>query len=698
VYRTAAAAVAALLFGGSFVPLPAEEGMWTFDNPPVDRLRKSYDFSPTPDWLDHVRLASLRINDGGSGSFVSPRGLILTNHHVAGGQIQKLSTPQKDYYKEGFSARSISEELRCPDLEVNVLVSMEDVTRRVLQAAARAAGEAEAFQARQAEIGAIEKESLESTGLRSDVVPLYEGGEYWLYRYRKYTDIRLVFAPEAQAAYFGGDPDNFTYPRFNLDFTLLRAYEDGKPAETPHYLKWNAAGPAEGDLVFVSGNPGSTSRLKTLAQLETERDYFLPRFLASLKRRLAALRAYEARGAEQARQVAGRILGAENGIKAIGGMLAGLSDPAVWAKKTAEEKAFREKVSTKPEWKEQYGWAWSAIARAEKKHRQRYDALLFRGFRSSATLANKALTVVQLASEAEKPDAERMEEYHEAGLESVRFGLYSKAPVFAGLEEAMLADSLAESLAVLGPADPFNQAVLGGRSPEEVAREAIRGTGMADPEFRRRLVEGGPGAVGASDDPLIALARKVDPFDREMTKWLEDIVESVNTRAAEAIGQARFAIYGRSVYPDATFTPRLSYGTVRGYPANGGQAAPWTTFYGLYDRAHAFRMQPPYDLTDRFLKKKVSFDLATPLNFVSTLDVTGGNSGSPVVNREGELVGLVFDGNIQSLAGDYVYEIERNRTIAVHAGAILQTIRDVYGAAPVAEELTGKTPRKKPRG
>ena len=665
--------------------------MWTFDNPPLKQLKERYGFTPTPEWLEHVRLSSVRFNDGGSGSFVSPRGLALTNHHVVLGQLQKVSSPQKDYVRDGFFARTQAEELRSPDLELNVLVSMENVTSRVGSAIKAGMSEAEALRARKALIAQIEKESLDKTGLRSDVVTLYNGGEYWLYRYKKYTDIRVVFAPEQQIAFFGGDPDNFTFPRYDLDFALVRVYENGKPVETKHYLKWNPRGAAGGDLVFVSGHPGSTDRLATVEQLVIQRDHSYPLILKTLKRRLAVLRRYAAQGAEQARQAANSIFSIENSLKALEGELAGLLDKSLMAKTEKEEKEFRRMVAGKPEWQREYDSAWDAIAAAEKKHLEVLRPERFRTLRGSR-IAGLALSLVQYVAEIKKPDGERLDGFHDAQLESLRLRLFSPAPVYPPLEETLLADGLQEALDELGPEDPFIKVILRGDSPAAIAKRAIAGTKMADPAFRKSLVEGGKSAVEASTDPLIDLARRTDPLVRELRKWLEDNVESVERSAGEKIGRARFAVYGKSIYPDATFTLRLAYGTVKGYPMNGTQAPPKTTFFGLYDRARSFDLRPPYHLPARYLDRMQKLDLATPLNFVSTCDVIGGNSGSPVINRDAELVGLIFDGNMESLVGNYVYEEERNRSIAVHSAAILEALRKLYDAGALADELTSAQP------
>jgi hypothetical protein len=669
----------------------ADEGMWTFDNPPLKQLKERYGFTPTKEWLDHVRLSSVRFNDGGSGSFVSPNGLVLTNHHVARGQLQKISTPQKDYVKDGFYAPTKAEELKTADLELNVLVELENVTARVQGAVKPGTNERQALEARNAEIAKIEKESLDATGLRSDVTPLYQGGEYWLYRYKKYTDVRLVFAPEQQIAFYGGDPDNFTYPRYDLDMALFRVYENGVPVESKHYLKWNAKGAADGELVFVAGHPGSTDRLDTMAQLEMLRDYTYPQILKSLKRRVEILKRYSAQGPEQARQAQGLIFSLENAIKALTGEYQGLMDKNLMAKREKEEREFRALVESKPEWKQSYGDAWDAIAAAVKEQRAMFKPLRFRSLqRSFSELVGYAQTIVRYAAEVKKPDAERLNGFHEAQLASLKFELFSPAPVYPQMEEQLLADSLQESFAELGPNDPFIKEALGGRTPADEARRLITGTKLGDPAFRKSLVEGGEAAVASSNDPLIAWARKLDPMLREMHKWLKDNVESVETAAGEKIGKARFAVYGKSIYPDATFTLRLAYGTVKGYPFNGTIAPPRTTFYGLYDRAYSFDQKAPFDLPARYRERKDRFEISTPLNFVSTCDIIGGNSGSPVINRNGELVGLIFDGNIESLVGRFVYNEESNRAVAVHSAAMIEALRKLYDASALADELEGR--------
>jgi hypothetical protein len=670
------------------VALRADEGMWTFDNPPVRQLKERYGFEPGREWLDHVRLSSVRFNDGGSGSFVSPGGLVLTNHHVARGQLQKVSTPEKDFVKSGFLARTAAEEMKCPDLELNVLMSMEDVTSRVTAAIKPGMSDKQANDARKAAIAAVEKQSLDATGFRSDVVSLYQGGEYWLYRYKKYTDIRLVFAPEVQIAFYGGDPDNFTYPRYDLDMALFRVYENDKPIRSPAFLKWNPKGAGDGELVFISGHPGSTDRLQTVAQLEMSRDFTYPMYIETIKRQIAVGRAYAARGAEQAREAANLIFGLENSLKAISGEYQGLKDPQLMAKKVKAEEEFRALVAGRPEFSKAYGNAWDEIAAAEKKYRERFKEFSYRRF-SGYELPDSALTIVRYVVEVKKPDGERLEEFHEAGLESLRFSLFSPAPVYPGLEEVLLASSLREALEKLGPDDPFVKVALGGRTPEAVAKEVISGTRLGDPAVRKSLVEGGEAAVAASTDPLIVFARRLDPIRREMRKWYEDNIQSVEVANGEKIGKARFAVFGKTTYPDATFTLRLSYGAVKGYPMNGTRAPSRTTFYGLFDRAASFDYQPPFDLPQRYVDRRGSLALETPLDFVSTGDIIGGNSGSPVINRAGEIVGLIFDGNIESLVGRFVYDDATNRAVAVHTAGMTEALRKIYDADIILKELLG---------
>jgi hypothetical protein len=686
-FRTMILLPAALLLAAAPV-IHAEEGMWTFDNPPLKLLKAKYNFTPTQAWLDHLRLSSVRLNDGGSGSFVSPNGLLLTNHHVARGQLQKNSTAEHDYLRDGFLAATPDQEMRSADLEVNVLVAMEDVTPRVQGAVKGVADDAKAQKARDAEIAAIEKESKDKTGLRSDVVSFYNGGEYWLYCYKAYTDVRLVFAPEQQAAFFGGDPDNFTYPRYDLDMAIFRVYENGKPLKTGNFLKWSVKGAAPGELVFISGHPGSTARQDTVAQLLAERDVREPAMTEYFERRIAAAQGFGALGPEQKRLVGSAIFNMQNSLKVYQGRTVALADPAILGKKKAEEDDFRAKVAANPEWQKAYGDAWETIARVEEQLKPEIKGQVFHRFDSR--LFTFAMQIVQFVAEVKKPDGERLPQYHEAGLESLKFQLLSPAPVYPSTEKLYLAAGLRLGQEKLGKDDAYVQAILQGGDVDTVVNTLVDGTKLADPAVRKALLDGGEAAVAASTDPMIVAARRVDPIARETTRRIRDTITSVLTPAGEKLGKARFLVYGKDAYPDATFTLRLSYGAVQGYPCNGTIAPPFTTFYGLYDRAASFSNAPPFDLTLKEAAARDKLDLSTPLDFVSTGDIIGGNSGSPVVNRDGELVGLIFDGNIESLAGDFVYDGTRNRAVAVHSAGMMEGLRRIYGADALADELEGK--------
>jgi hypothetical protein len=674
----------------------ADEGMWLFNAPPSKMLKERYNFDATDAWLAHLQQSSLRINRGGSGSFVSPDGLVMTNHHVGAGALQDLSTKDGNLLETGFYARTREEELKCPASEYVVLVSIEDVTDRINAAVASTADSAQAERQRRAAMNTIEQESFEKTGLRSDVVTLYHGGLYHLYRYKKYTDVRLVFAPEQDIAFFGGDPDNFEYPRYDLDICFFRVYEDGKPVKT-QYLKWNAAALTDGDLVFVSGNPGHTDRLKTVRHLEFIRDCTLPASLDVLRRREVLLGTYCQRGAQNSQEAKEMLLGFQNGRKARLGGLQGLQDPAIMKIKRAEEAAFRKAAADSPH-AAQCDAAFAAIEKSLADYmaiRCDYE-MLEQGQAFQGRLFGIARTLVRLAEETGKPNADRLREYRESGLDSLKQGLFSEAPVYPNLEAVLLADSLSlyvertNGCCTGGGNRQLLEKVMDGKSPEARAGELVRGTKLADIAVRRQLAEGGQKAIEASRDPLILLARLVDGPARRVRTTHEQQVEEPQRVAYGHLANARFALFGKDIYPDATFTLRLSIGTVKGYETDGRTLPLWTTFAGLYRTAEEHQNVFPYNLAKVWLDRRSRLNLDTPLDFICTNDIIGGNSGSPVVNRAGELVGIAFDGNIESLVWDYVYSDRQGRSLAVHAAAILEALRKVYDAGPLADELTGK--------
>lgn len=679
--------VLALIIGFNFVR--AEEGMWTFDNLPLKDLKEKYGFTPDSKWIDHVRLSSIRVNDGGSASFVSPKGLVMTNHHVAVMQLQKLSSADNNIVDNGFYASDYSDELKCPDLELNVLISMENITDKVKSVVKSNMSETEKLEARKKVINEIEKESKEKTGLRSDVVNLYRGGEYWLYRYKKYTDIRLVFAPERQAAYFGGDYDNFTYPRFNLDVTFFRVWEDDKPLKSQNYFKWNTKGPAENELVFISGNPGSTNRLYTHAQLEFQRDVTYPFMLNMFNSRIAALDEYAELGEEQARRAVIRKMMYSNSLKALTGTLEGLRNPKLMEIHKSREGEFRKAIQSNPEWNKKYGSVFDEI---EKITKESFEPSMKRSYRSlnGSSLAGKAHQIVQYVDEIEKPDSERENGFHDTELEGFKFRMFSNAPVYKDLEIVMLTGDLENALANLGKDDDFNKYVLNGKSPRAAAEYLINNTQLDDVDYRKKLIEGGKAAVSESKDPMIQLLIKLDPMFREASKWYEENVSSKMSPLSQLIAEARFDVFGKSSYPDATFTPRLTYGSAVGYEMNGTIAPYMNTMYGLFDRAIAFGNKGDFKLPEKYFENYEKIDLKTPCNFVCTCDIIGGNSGSPVFNKNAEVIGIVFDGNIESLPGRFVYDIEKNRAVVVHSAYIIEALRKIFDAEKLADEIEGK--------
>jgi hypothetical protein len=683
--------VATIIVWGGIVH--ADEGMWVFNNLPLKQLKDRYNFEPKPGWIEHLRTAAVRFNSGGSGSFVSADGLVMTNHHVGADMLQKISTSEKDYYKEGFLAKTRDEEVRAPDLELNVLVSIEDVTDRVLAAVKPGTDDAEAAIAKRGAMAAIEKESFEKTGLRSDVVTLYQGGRYHLYTYKKYTDVRLVFAPEFDIAFFGGDPDNFEYPRYDLDVCFFRAYEDGKPARPKSYLKWSPAGSEKGDLVFVAGHPGRTSRLNTMAHLEYLRDVAFPFTLELLHDREAFLLDYGKRGPEQARQSKEDLFGYQNSRKAREGGLKGLKDRDLMRRKEQTELALRTNLANDPKKQAAYGAAWDKIAEAQKVSAQiakRYN-FLERGFAFDSHHFQIARGLVRLAEEKAKPNSDRLKEYRDSALDSLKLQLFSDAPIYPEYEIARLAHSLAFWKAKMGADDPMVDRVLRGRTPEQAAWDLVERSKLAEVSVRKAIAEESPKAIAHRDDPMIKLALAVDADARALRKQFENEIDGVLSAQYAQIAKAVFDVQGSSVYPDATFTLRLAFGTVKGYEANGKPVAPYTTIGGAFRHAEAHGNTPPYQLPKSWIDARDDhrLKLDTPLNFVSTADIIGGNSGSPVVNRDNEVVGLIFDGNIESLVLDFAYDDRVARAVSVDSRAIVEALRSIYRAETLVAELTG---------
>ena len=673
----------------------ADEGMWLYNNPPRAQIEAKYGFALTDAWLDHLAQASVRFNSGGSGSFVSADGLAITNHHVGADALQKMSSEKINYLRDGFYARTAADEIKCLDLELNVLQSIEDVTARVNAAVPPGTTGDAAAQARRKITAEIEKESREKTGLRSDVVTLYQGGQYHLYRFKRYTDIRLVFAPEEQIAFFGGDPDNFEYPRYDLDICLFRVYENGQPVHPQHYLKWSPVGAQDGELVFVSGHPGRTSRLLTVAELEYQRDVSLPYILGLLKRREVLLTAWSQRSAENARRARDVFLTLQNSRKVYDGELAALQDPALMSAKATAEAAFKQQLAGRSDSADALA-AYAKIAAAQqviKQHALRYRLLEGdrRGVYStphglSCDSFAVARALLRAGDERPKPNGERLKEFADAKRESLELELFSDKPIYPDYEILQLGDALTSLTEQLGFGDPTMQRILAGKSPRARAAELINGTQVRDVAFRKKLYADGGAAVTAARDPLIELARAIDAEARELRKVMEAQDES-KQQAQAAIARARFALEGTGKYPDATFTLRLSYGLVKGYEEEGKFVPPITTLDGFYTRSASQDNQPPFDLPPRWRAKKTVLDPHTPFNFVNTCDIIGGNSGSPTVNRAGEFVGIIFDGNIQSLSAEYYYEDAQSRALSVHSAIIIEALRKVYDAPALADEL-----------
>ena len=671
----------------------AEDGMWTFDNFPSARVEKTYGFSPDKAWLDHVRLSSVRLALGCSGSFVSPDGLVMTNHHCARRCIQDLSTPQQDLVAGGFFAKTQAEERTCPRMEINQLIGIQDVTARV-QGATRGLSGEPFLRAQKAEFARIEKACQTTDQLRCEVVTLYRGGQYHLYTYRRWKkDIRLVFAPEESIAFFGGDPDNFNFPRYDLDVSFLRVYEDGKPLQTPEHFRWSDAGARDGELTFVPGNPGHTSRLLTVTQLASLRDEMIPLKMERLAQERGWLAQFAERSVEARRISRATLFGVENSYKAWFGRRDALTDPTFFASKVKEEQSLRARVAKVPALQKEVGGAWDAIARATRieEKLERETTWIRSENKYYSELFGIARNLVWGVAERQRPDTERYREFTDARLPITELVTFSKAPIYPELEVELLTLGLTKMREELGADHPYVKKVLEKGSPRQVATRLVQGTKLFDVALRRSLWNGGPAGIAASDDPMIAFVRRLDPDMRRARKEYEDQVESVVRKNGELIAKARFQLEGTGRYPDATFTARLSYGSVRGWTREDGVSVPpFTDFAGAFSRATG---EPPFDLPPSWLKAKDRLTPSTPFDLVTTNDIIGGNSGSPLINRKAEIVGLVFDGNLPSLGGDYGFDIRNNRTVAVDSRALTEALRVVYGADRLVQELQPPAPR-----
>jgi hypothetical protein len=665
----------------------AGEGMWTPDNLPRQELQSKYNFTPTAQWIEHAQHAALRLAGGCSGSFISPTGLVLTNHHCVNSCVLQLSTADHDFIKSGFYAKEEKDEIKCPEIELNRLDTISNVTERVKKATVGKAGE-DYSKAEKAVKSEIEKECVgkDAENTRCDVVDLYHGGVYDVYKYHRYQDVRLVFAPELAMAFFGGDPDNFNFPRYDLDMGVLRAYENNKPAKVTAFYPFSKNGAEEGELTITVGNPGGTDRQLTLSELETTRDVDTQHALMRLAEMRGLIERFRAEDPEHDRIAESDLFGIENSFKALKGRLEALQDPEVFETKRRQEAELRDYVNADPARKAKYGAAWDEIAKAEAVYRNIEIAYQFKEGRGSFFSRHFAIAraLVRGAEERTKPNAERLREYTESRLPSVTQQLFSSAPIYPDYEKVKLGFSLTKMREWLGADDAFVHKVLGKESPQVLANRLIDGTRLGDVAERKRLWDGGKTAIEASNDPFIVLVRTVDPDARAIRKRYENEVESVIDKNSELLAAVRFEKYGTSVYPDATFTQRFSFGEVKGWDEKGTWIKPFTDIAGAFARHTGF---DPFALPQTWLDAKDSLNLQQRLDFVTTNDIIGGNSGSPMINRNAEIVGLVFDGNIESLGGDFWFDERVNRTVAVHSGAIIEALHKVYKADRLASEI-----------
>jgi hypothetical protein len=664
--------------------------MWTFDVPPMEYWATRYNFRPSSQWLDHVRLASVRFGGNCSSSFVSANGLVMTNHHCARACIEAVTKQGEDLLGDGFYAPRREDERVCEGLFLDQLQAITDVTDSVTVGISATTPSGVAAERRAAAIKRLEAACGAATpNAACQVVTMYRGGQYKLYRFRRFTDVRLVFAVESQTGFFGGDPDNFTYPRFDLDMAMVRAYVDGKPANT-EYFHWSPAGSKEGDLVFVTGNPGSTGRLNTMAQLEYLRDVQYPAQLDQLARQIAVYQDLSKLGEERALALRNTIFGLQNTQKAIIGYQSGLLNPALMAQKRTWEQNFRRRVAANAGFRTRFGGAWQGVTttRAGLKAidtRRRYHAFGAYGSR----MLGLAGILVRWNTEMAKPDNERLAPYRDANKAAAERALASSTPVDPEQETRLLAAYLTAMKRELPATDPVLVAALGGRTPEEAARAMVAASTLKTAEGRKTLMDGGTAAIAASNDPFIRLARVIDPLERALQKRVVDLTNQ-EARFDEQIARALLAVFGDSVAPDATFSLRISDGEVKRYPLNGTYAPAYTTFYGLYDRHFSFAGKDPFHLAKRWADRRDSLNLSVPFNAVSTADIIGGNSGSPVIDREGQVVGLIFDGNIEMLPNRFLFTEMVARSVFVDSRGIIEALRQVYDATALADELEAK--------
>ncbi|MDQ3077362.1 MAG: S46 family peptidase [Pseudomonadota bacterium] len=672
----------AILFAtAAAVPLSAaraDEGMWTFDAFPAAKMRADYGWAPDQAWLDRVQAAAVRLTGGCSASFVSDAGLILTNHHCIATCLEENSTAQDNILANGFTPRTRAEERKCAGQQAEVVTSVRDVTPDIKAAVGSATGEA-AVRARTARVAAIEAAGCtDQATTRCQVVSLYGGGQYKLYTYRKYSDVRVAWAPEAQAAQFGGDPDNFNFPRYSMDASFLRAYENGRPVATPNYLKWAPRAPVDGEATFVVGNPGSTARLATQAQLAFQREVALPITLATYSELRGRLIAAMAQSPERAREGAETLGGVENSLKVFIGRVKALGDPAFTAPLAAAEEDLRRRSAGNAA----IGDPWADVAKAVSAYRELY--LPYRFTSPSGDLYGYAATLVRAAEERAKPNAERLPGYSDSRLPLVEKSVLDARPITPWLDELQMSWSLSKAREYLGADDADTKLLLGRESPEALAARLVGNTRLADPAFRKRLWDGGKAAILASTDPMIVYARKLDARDRQLQALVDERYDAPLTAAAARLADARFATFGDSVYPDATFTLRISYGKVMGWTERGRPVPTRTTLGGTFDRATG---ADPFDLPDAFAANRARIDMNTVYDFVSTNDIIGGNSGSPVIDRSGAVIGAAFDGNIHSLGGNYGYDGTINRTVSVSTAAIQEALETIYPAPALVAEL-----------